>query len=788
MNELTPTPTPEFEEKMRAANRMPEANPAFVAQLRAQLMTRSIEMKPTQRFFSQPAWMYAFVVLLVLLVTGFMLGPQRVLAAMHALFGYVPGVGIVSQDAPIRVLAQPVSMKRDGITISVQQAVLDATHSVILYQVENLPLSSRFSGELGLNTPPPSCYQKPALRLPDGRQFEATQSYDSRDWQTGYGERLSYAALPANVDDVVFYLACIDTTVTGAAPEKWEIPLHFVPAPPQMTVYPVIDVATATPSPSPSAPAPQASPTVSGQLTFPYGISLALEHVIPLKDGYLLQASMKVDGDGLYISPPPDDPKTRLLASNGQEIPLEASPSDQAYAPVTHMYYMDYKIASIPTSGPLTLSVDSVSVGLFTKATFTFDPGKDPQPGQTWPLNQDVNVDGYIIHLKSAHFDGANSGYSFEMESDTGVSSAMVTDLEHPVAGGGGSGDGTSPGSQSFSASVMYANGLPKGPVTITFTDITIRLTGPWQVSWTPPPGSIRVATPTLQSRSVCLTSASLEKALANPEPLPAGVSGKLAFDAIVYPPNNDYTNYQPWKVAVANLDGSDTQTLTVGSWASFSPNGRQVVYGTSEGLTIVDLKTNTTRIIPNTPGFSPLWSPDGNQIAFIHAGTQDIYLVSVDGLDLQLLPNTDASDSMMAWLPDGSGVLLGRSGPNGTSYRILDLTTDKVKPLFNVNYGQSVSSISPDGKRLAFSEKIFGNKVAWYVSDVNGSHRKLIIDTEPSFTISPAIWGPDSHWLVFTASDQAEHPNVHVMLLQVDTCQIVSLPAIVGNVSAWTP
>ncbi len=33
--------------------------------------------------------------------------------------GYIPGTGIVEQGAPIRVLAEPVSLTRDGITLTI---------------------------------------------------------------------------------------------------------------------------------------------------------------------------------------------------------------------------------------------------------------------------------------------------------------------------------------------------------------------------------------------------------------------------------------------------------------------------------------------------------------------------------------------------------------------------------------------------------------------------------------------------------------------------------------------
>ena len=91
--------------------------------------------------------------------------------------------------------------------------------------------------------------------------------------------------------------------------------------------------------------------------------------------------------------------------------------------------------------------------------------------------------------------------------------------------------------------------------------------------------------------------------------------------------------------------------------------------------------------------------------------------------------------------MPDGNGLLFSVPGPNGSSHRVLDQQTGKTRTLLNVNYDQSNIDVSPDGKRLAF-----------------------------------------------TVSDDAENPNAYITLLQVDTCQIVLLPKLVGNVSAWAP
>jgi hypothetical protein len=118
-------PSPEFEEKVRKALPVPFPASSFVNDLRSKLLSSAAQKpSPAKRFFKRPAWQWGLVILVVLLITFLAVGPQRVVAAMQKLFGYIPGVGMVSQDAPLRVLAEPVTVERDGITLTVSQVVL----------------------------------------------------------------------------------------------------------------------------------------------------------------------------------------------------------------------------------------------------------------------------------------------------------------------------------------------------------------------------------------------------------------------------------------------------------------------------------------------------------------------------------------------------------------------------------------------------------------------------------------------------------------------------------------
>jgi len=96
----------------------------------------------------------------------------------------------------------------------------------------------------------PFCAASPQLRLPSGAVLNITGGGGRQD-----NFRMTFAALPADVNEATFELPCLADTAPHAAPENWQLPLRFVPAPPEMNLTPVLDVPTATPaSASPVAP------------------------------------------------------------------------------------------------------------------------------------------------------------------------------------------------------------------------------------------------------------------------------------------------------------------------------------------------------------------------------------------------------------------------------------------------------------------------------------------------------------------------------------------------------
>jgi hypothetical protein len=210
-----------------------------------------------------------------------------------------------------------------------------------------------------------------------------------------------------------------------------------------------------------------------------------------MDDGYLIYLTIHWENANLGIDS--FDPATlHLLDANGEEIPYDVDfeATDSAQATVgPGQTILAIKTASLQNAGSLTFTIDSVCASMSSNSNFIFDPGPDPQPGQVWDLNQNIDIgNGHSLQVLRVRYDltdGTQALLSFDISSDTGVTYATLLDQAHPPQGGGGGGATCSPGP--FTAILYYSEPLPKEPITLTIVGISVNLPGPWEAVWTPP-------------------------------------------------------------------------------------------------------------------------------------------------------------------------------------------------------------------------------------------------------------------------------------------------------------
>ena len=131
------------------------------------------------------------------------------------------------------------------------------------------------------------------------------------------------------------------------------------------------------------------------------------------------------------------------------------------------------------------------------------------------------------------------------------------------------------------------------------------------------------------------------------------------------------------------------------------------------EELWTIDVETKEEQRLlraPPTPGdpfqlYSPVWSPDGERIAFSRADHKEhsLWVMSRDGSDRRRLLDDVGSyfDSpSLSWSPDGEQMVFGGSSDEQEGIYVIDVDTGRVRL---VEEGASYPVWGPDGSTIAF-------------------------------------------------------------------------------------
>jgi len=160
-------------------------------------------------------------------------------------------------------------------------------------------------------------------------------------------------------------------------------------------------------------------------------------------------------------------------------------------------------------------------------------------------------------------------------------------------------------------------------------------------------------------------------------------------------------------------------------------------------------------------------WSPDRQKIAFMsdRDGDMEIYVMAADGSDVQRLTIHRGRDSAPVWSPDGNQIAFARGNmdpPRTQSIYVMDSDGSNVKRLTEFETG-GYTSWSPDGERIAFEGNFDG---IWeiYVMDSNGSNVQRITHTpvRDAGSFAPE-WSPDGQKIVFDSNRDGSF-EVYVM------------------------
>jgi hypothetical protein len=176
----------------------------------------------------------------------------------------------------------------------------------------------------------------------------------------------------------------------------------------------------------------------------------------------------------------------------------------------------------------------------------------------------------------------------------------------------------------------------------------------------------------------------------------------------------------------------------------------------------------------PNTIDRSPVWSPAGNEVAYVHhisSSSQQIYRQHLDGSGRAPLfvPSSAIRIDFCEWSPRGDWVVYGRSPNPYTPYDIwaYNISTTEQRQLTSHSEMDAYPSFSPNGQKVAYW--YYRNDSTWElrVVSINGTGDALVVAP------GHGPWGP-----VRWSADGAN-------LLYVTNSTVYSVPATGGTVTA---
>ncbi|MBB5017927.1 Tol biopolymer transport system component [Chitinivorax tropicus] len=224
--------------------------------------------------------------------------------------------------------------------------------------------------------------------------------------------------------------------------------------------------------------------------------------------------------------------------------------------------------------------------------------------------------------------------------------------------------------------------------------------------------------------------------------------------------------------------------------WPSASANGSKIAFEREFQIWLLDVPSGTSQPLSFTLATQPApppadqikladkieelrLSPDGRQLALIARG--EVWLAPAHGGAARRLTQTGASQSQLAWSPDGQRLAYVSMRRGVGEIWQYDLTTHRERQLTQADTSDTFPAYSPDGKTLAFIR----NGQMLYGLDLPSSQLKPLTQVTtgrpPIWADSPLAWSPDGRWLAWVDLGDRLYAQVKLIARQGGESMVVS-------------
>ncbi len=229
-------------------------------------------------------------------------------------------------------------------------------------------------------------------------------------------------------------------------------------------------------------------------------------------------------------------------------------------------------------------------------------------------------------------------------------------------------------------------------------------------------------------------------------------------------------------------------------------------VYTKGQNLAAYDLTTKKLNLVT---GFTyqtkeesgrwamyPVWSPDGNEIAYLSGGwqmtvPQELRVSTLDGKSRVLYQMEKGSIVPFDWLPDGSAVLAVKVHLDETPSELglVPREGGTFNPIHTSDKGIFTSHFSPDNRYIVFEAGPKDGTGDIYIVGADGKSLEVLTDN-PAADKQP-LWSPDGKHIVFLSDRHGDwalwgiavkegKPDGHPFMIKTDMAD--------SNLCTWAP
>jgi|GEM_PF-6887378 len=242
-----------------------------------------------------------------------------------------------------------------------------------------------------------------------------------------------------------------------------------------------------------------------------------------------------------------------------------------------------------------------------------------------------------------------------------------------------------------------------------------------------------------------------------------------------------DFRDDDTGRFAIAIFDfASNTTTELIESdtsvYPQWSPDSSQILFtqtnypesGHNVDIYVMDVESRNVRLLTDAANsdYTPAWSPDGTEIAFVsrRSGNIDLYIMDANGGNIRQLTNTpDIHEYTPRFSPDGTQIIFGSREMrlNETDLYIINVDGSGQSLIFHQDALFSGHTWSPDGTQFLFTSNITG-EFELYVSDVDGSNVSQL--SQLAGRQANAVWSPDGRHIAYTSNHSRRGTDIFVM------------------------